>query len=84
MPTLDACCRQLLGAAGQGPFSSAREALLMICCKTVLEVMTCSSYKGRSGGSSSDEKVIAHAIQFLLPICGCFGILVADFLFSCG
>jgi hypothetical protein len=61
IPTLDACCHQLLADAGQGPFSSAREALLMTCCKTLLQVMTCGSYKGRSGGSSTDEKVRAHA-----------------------
>lgn len=57
VPTLEACCNQLSAAAGQGPFSAAREALLMACCQTVLEVMSCSSYKGRIGGSASEEQV---------------------------
>lgn len=57
IPTLDACCNQLLAAAGQGPFSAAREALLMTCCRTLLEVMSCSSYKGRVGGGGGEGKV---------------------------
>lgn len=57
IPTLETCCSQLVAAAGQGPFSAAREALLMTCCQTVLDVMSCSSYKGRVGASGSEEQV---------------------------
>lgn len=57
IPTLETCCSQLVAAAGLGPFSAAREALLMTCCQTVLDVMSCSSYQGRVGASGSEERV---------------------------
>jgi hypothetical protein len=57
VPTLEACCSQLSAAAGRGPFSPAREALLMACCQTLLEVVSCSSYKGKIGGSASEQQV---------------------------
>jgi hypothetical protein len=57
IPTLETCCSQLLAAAGQGPFSPSREALLMTCCRTVLEVMSCGSYMGKGASSGSEERV---------------------------
>jgi hypothetical protein len=29
----------------------------MACCQTLLEVMGCSSYKGKIGGSASEQQV---------------------------
>jgi hypothetical protein len=57
MPTLEACCGQLLAAAGAAPFNPAREALLMTCCKTVLEVMASRSYSGKVACVGAPEQV---------------------------
>eukprot|EP00879_Flechtneria_rotunda_P025885 GHRR01027540.1.p1 GENE.GHRR01027540.1~~GHRR01027540.1.p1 ORF type:complete len:987 (+),score=414.93 GHRR01027540.1:174-3134(+) len=50
---LEACYTQLLAAAGQGPWSPAREALLLTCCQAVLAVLRCDSYAGRLSSNTA-------------------------------
>lgn len=43
----------------------------MNCCKTMLEVLSCSSYKGRIGGSSTEEKVSRAPLPVALAASAC-------------